>query len=60
MEAEIHTHSWKTPWSAGSLIKNTLPKPPFITQARAFNPSGMDLSEDLNNRPYTHTNTHTR
>lgn len=19
MEAEIHTHSWKTPWSAGSL-----------------------------------------
>lgn len=36
-------------------IKNTLPKPPFITQACAFNPSGVDLSEVLNNKLYTHT-----
>lgn len=57
MEAEIltHTHTAGRPHGAlghceilhpeSTFIKNTLPKPPFITQACAFSPSGVDLSE---------------
>lgn len=66
MRAEIHIHTAARLHGAlqsGSLralhpeslfIKNTLPKPPFIIQACAFNPLGVDLSKVLNISSYTH------